>query len=77
MEGVWCVSNYVSLYAQPINNGSDSAGPVMGQLGEKCLGNALNMTWLDWTKPTAANVQGKSCRSIDMISISVICSIKR
>ncbi len=27
---------------------------VMGDCSEKCLGNAMNMTWVDWAKSPAA-----------------------
>ena len=42
------------------NANGNGSSPVMGGLNEKCLGNALDMTWLDWTKPTAVNVQGEA-----------------
>ena len=51
------VTFFISM--QPINKSSDPTGPVVGGLNEKCLGNALDMTWLDWTKPGAPSGQGQ------------------
>lgn len=28
------------------------SGSMVGDCSEKCLGNAMNMTWIDWTKPS-------------------------
>lgn len=35
---------YYFALVQPAN--------LVGDVGKNCLGNALKMTWLDWTKPT-------------------------
>lgn len=56
----FCIS--FSRFSQPTN------GSGMGYHGDQCFGNALNLAWTDWAKPSGSlpNMQGiHRCHVLD------------